>query len=82
MPWSKGAESGKPVYAVGVDADGGAAVPSGRVVALHDYDGAQVIQVSALFGYGSSGGGLFDEQGRTSHEPQSPPRMRRRTAPR
>ena len=64
MPWSSSAEPGKTVYAVGFDADRGSTVTSGQIVALHDYDGAQVIQVSAPFEYGSSGGGLFDEQGR------------------
>lgn len=34
------------------------------VVALHDYGGALVVQVSAPFDYGASGGGLFDEDGR------------------
>jgi S1-C subfamily serine protease len=36
----------------------------GRVVALHSFAGGQVIQVSAPFRMGASGGGLFDDQGR------------------
>ena len=64
MPWSSTAEAGNTVYAVGFDDKGRSAVTSGHLVALHDYDGAQVLQVSAPFDYGSSGGGLFDDQGR------------------
>lgn len=36
----------------------------GQVKALYNYDGAQVIRVSAPFSTGASGGGLFDRQGR------------------
>jgi serine protease Do len=35
----------------------------GEVRALHDYDGAAVIQTNAVFDSGASGGGLFNEQG-------------------
>jgi serine protease Do len=56
-------EPGQKVYAVGFPADHGFAVTSGDVVALHAYDGAEVIQASTPFEYGTSGGGLFDEQG-------------------
>lgn len=35
----------------------------GEVIALHDYDGAQVIQTNSIFDSGASGGGLFNEQG-------------------
>ena len=37
---------------------------AGQVVALHEFDDAEVLQVSAPFDYGASGGGLFDEEGR------------------
>jgi len=57
-------EPGQKVYAVGFPADQGLRVTNGQVVALHDYDGAEVIQVSAPFEYGASGGALFDDQGR------------------
>lgn len=63
MATSSRVDAGQTVYAVGFDANRGLTVTNGHVVALHDYDGAQVIQVSAPFEYGSSGGGLFDEQG-------------------
>jgi serine protease Do len=36
----------------------------GEVKALHDHDGARVIQTSARFDPGASGGGLFDAHGR------------------
>ena len=62
--WSSGLEPGEKVYAAGFAADQGFTVSDGHVIALHDYDGAQVIQVSAPFEYGSSGGGLFDKHGR------------------
>ena len=63
------ARSGRPylgqrVYAVGFPANAGLTVTEGYVVALHHHDGAQVIQTSAPFDYGASGGGLFDEEGR------------------
>jgi len=35
----------------------------GEVRALHDYDGAAVIQTNAIFDSGASGGGLFNERG-------------------
>lgn len=57
-------EAGQSVYAIGFPADRGFTVRSGQVVALHDLDGAQVIQVSAPFDYGASGGGLFDDEGK------------------
>lgn len=62
--WSEKTELHERVYAVGFTANHQLVVTNGQVVALHDYEDAQVIQVSAPFDYGSSGGGLFDEQGR------------------
>ena len=56
--------AGEAVYAVGYPAQRALSVTRGEVVALHDYDGAAVIQVSAPFDRGASGGGLFDQQGR------------------
>jgi serine protease Do len=55
---------GQKVFAAGFFAGDQLAVSEGRVVALHDYDGVQVIQVTSPFDFGASGGGLFDEQGR------------------
>lgn len=55
---------GQPVTAVGYP-DGGELVASnGHVKALYRYDGAEVIQGSAPFDQGASGGGLFDGEGR------------------
>jgi serine protease Do len=62
--WSNGIEPGAHVYAAGFVADHRLVVTNGQVTALHDYEGAQVIQASAPFDYGSSGGGLFDAEGR------------------
>jgi serine protease Do len=55
---------GQPVFAAGFSGGNQVTVTSGRIVALHDYDGANVIQVSSPFDFGASGGGLFDEDGR------------------
>ena len=60
---SKNVTLGQKVFATGFFGGNLLAVTEGRVVALHDYDGAKVIQVSAPFDAGASGGGLFDEQG-------------------
>lgn len=62
-PRKLAAKAGQNVYAVGFPADRSLTVSRGRVIALHDHDSGQVIQVSAPFDYGSSGGGLFDEEG-------------------
>ncbi len=55
---------GESVFAAGYPGGGELKITSGRIVALHDYDGGKVIQVSAPFAFGASGGGLFDEGGR------------------
>lgn len=54
---------GETVYAAGFSGGFRATVSEGQVVALHPYAGSRVIQVSAPFGRGASGGGLFDESG-------------------
>ncbi|OIO78697.1 MAG: hypothetical protein AUJ86_04050 [Hydrogenophilaceae bacterium CG1_02_62_390] len=56
---------GLEVVAVGYSA-GKYAVSHGRVIGLHqcECDGGKVIQTSAAFDQGASGGGLFDLQGR------------------
>lgn len=60
---AKAVQPGQKVYAAGYFKRERFAVTAGHIVALHDHDGAKVIQVSAGFDYGASGGGLFDERG-------------------
>lgn len=55
---------GEPVLAAGYADGGPLRVTVGQVEALHDFAGAQVIQTSAPFTFGESGGGLFDVEGR------------------
>jgi serine protease Do len=55
---------GEPVIAVGYPRGGKLDVRHGEIKGLHTYDGASVLQVSALFDHGQSGGGLFDAAGR------------------
>jgi hypothetical protein len=56
---------GVEVMAVGYPA-GELAIGKGRIVGLHscECDGGKIIQTSAAFDRGASGGGLFDRQGR------------------
>lgn len=56
---------GLEVMAVGYPA-GKFAIGEGRIVGLHscECDGGKIIQTSAAFDQGASGGGLFDQQGR------------------
>jgi serine protease Do len=53
-----------PVTAAGYRRGGKLALSHGRIVGLHPHDGASVLQVSASFDHGQSGGGLFDAMGR------------------
>jgi tetratricopeptide (TPR) repeat protein len=55
---------GDEVIAVGYPRSGKLAISSGKVKALHPYQGAWVLQVSAPFDHGQSGGALFDSRGR------------------
>lgn len=55
---------GEPVSAVGYPGGGEQVLSEGQVKALHPHQGAHVIQGSAPFAEGASGGGLFDRQGR------------------
>jgi S1-C subfamily serine protease len=41
----------------------GIAASEGRVDALHPFDGSFIIETSANFTFGGSGGGMFDDQG-------------------
>ena len=56
--------TGERIFAVGFPAGNGLRITEGRVVALHDYEGVKVIQGTAPFNPGCSGGALLDEQGR------------------
>ncbi len=56
--------TGEPVMAVGFTGGIGARLNGGEVVALYEYDGAEVIQTTTHFNSGASGGGLFDTSGR------------------
>lgn len=55
---------GDTVYAVGFPGGGPLVVSEGRVEALYAFQGARVIQTSAEFDPGASGGALFDAAGR------------------
>jgi hypothetical protein len=55
---------GHAVTAVGYRPGGKLAITRGNVKALHPYDWAHVVQVSAPFDHGQSGGALFDNRGR------------------
>ncbi|MBI4986368.1 MAG: trypsin-like peptidase domain-containing protein [Rhodocyclales bacterium] len=55
---------GQPVLAIGFAYGRAPQLGHGEVQALHDYDGAQVVEHSAPFNAGASGGGLFDARGR------------------
>jgi len=55
---------GDVVIAVGYPRGGSLTLASGTIKGLHPYEGARVLQVSAPFEQGASGGALFDAQGR------------------
>lgn len=55
---------GQSVVAIGYPDGGELAAREGTITGLHTFDGARVIQGSAPFEPGASGGGLFDRQGR------------------
>lgn len=54
---------GQPVIAVGYVGGTAPRVSGGEVRALYQYDGGRVIQSTAWFNSGASGGGLFDRDG-------------------
>ncbi len=56
-------EVGDEVVAIGFGGGGGRSISSGRVTALYPYRNGRVIQTTAAFRQGSSGGGLFDRLG-------------------
>jgi len=53
-----------PVIAAGYPRGGKLNISHGEIKGLHALDGASVLQVSAPFDHGQSGGGLFDAAGR------------------
>jgi serine protease Do len=55
---------GDPVIAVGYPRGGKRDESHGEIKGLHTFDGGTVLQVSAGFDHGQSGGGLFDASGR------------------
>jgi S1-C subfamily serine protease len=59
----KGLSVGQPVYAIGAPSGLELTLTSGIVSALRDIDDGKLIQISAAISPGSSGGGLFDDQG-------------------
>jgi S1-C subfamily serine protease len=63
MASSAGLYVGQPVTAIGYGGANGIQHVNGDVTALHLYEGSRVIQSSAAFSGGASGGGLFDENG-------------------
>jgi serine protease Do len=56
-------EVGDEVVAIGFGGGGGRSISSGRVTALYPYRNGRVIQTTAAFRQGASGGGLFDRHG-------------------
>jgi serine protease Do len=54
---------GQRVYAIGYPGGRAQAITQGSVLALHDFEGGQVIRTDAAFEPGQSGGGLFDRDG-------------------
>jgi serine protease Do len=61
---SNGIGVGKEVVAAGYPGGGRLEVTDGQIRGLHNMDGARVIQTSAPFDSGESGGGLFDRDGK------------------
>ena len=55
--------TGQPVFAAGFSGGRGLSYSEGQIKALHEFDGARVIQTSAPFTSGASGGGLFNREG-------------------
>lgn len=55
---------GQRVYAIGAPEGLELTLTEGLISSLRDFDGSQYIQTSAAISQGSSGGGLFDSEGR------------------
>ena len=54
---------GKTVFAAGYPGGERFIISEGEIKALHEFEGSRVIQTSAPFSPGASGGGLFDSEG-------------------
>ena len=61
---SRSLTAGEAVVAVGFEGGEAPVVMQGDVAGLYRYDGGDVIRTGAPFDFGSSGGGLFDADGR------------------
>ena len=55
---------GQAVATAGYPSGGRLEITEGQIQALHQFDGGRVIQTSAPFAEGESGGGLFDKDGK------------------
>ena len=64
MGRSAALKPGKPLYFYGYPRALGMSMSAGEVKRLHPFDGSRIIETSAFFTLGGSGGGLFDSQGR------------------
>jgi hypothetical protein len=64
MATSRTLKVGDTVHAVGFSGGKALSMSDGRVTALHEMDGALVIETDASFQQGASGGALFDADGR------------------
>ena len=54
---------GQAVFAAGFSGGRGLSYAEGEIKALHEFDGGRVIQTTAPFTSGASGGGLFNQEG-------------------
>lgn len=61
---TQGLRPGEPVIAIGYPRGGKIELTYGEIKGVHAYDGANILQVSAAFDHGQSGGGVFDAAGR------------------
>ena len=57
-------KTGDGVFFFGYPGGDGISFSRGAIAALYGYDGSRVIETTAGFGLGASGGGLFDAEGR------------------
>jgi serine protease Do len=55
---------GDPVFAVGYPTGGKVRISDGQIKGLYGIDNGQLVQVSAPFDHGQSGGALFDKEGK------------------
>lgn len=62
--WSDRLKVGQRVYAIGAPEGLELTISEGLVSSIREFDGSQYIQTSAPISAGSSGGGLFDVEGR------------------